>query len=75
MRLASNNNLNDTTMATLNYDIDNFSGTNTRGTRYDILSEGEVVYHDIPEESVDRLCEDMERKPYLYSNIKVVEIQ
>lgn len=58
----------------LSYDIDNFSGTQGRGVRYDILSDGQVIYHDIPEESVDRLCEEMERKPYLYGNIEVVEL-
>jgi len=58
-------------MARLDYDIDNFSGTQGRGTRYDILSDGDVIYHDIPEESVDRLCAEMERKPYLYGNIEV----
>ena len=61
-------------MARLDYDEDNFSGTWGRGTRYDILSDGIVVYHDIPEESVDRLCEQMERQPWLYSNIEVKEL-
>lgn len=58
----------------LSYDIDNFSGNHSRGVRYDILADGCIVYHDIPEESVDRLCEEMERKPYLYNNIEVKEI-
>ena len=61
-------------MTRLDYDIDNFSGTNGRGTRYDIVSDGEVIYHDVAEEEVDRLCEEMERKPYLYCDIKVVEL-
>ena len=61
-------------MTRLDYDEDNFSGTQGRGTRYDILSDGCVIYHDIPEESVDRLCEQMERQPYLYSNIEVKEL-
>jgi hypothetical protein len=61
-------------MARLDYDIDNFSGQHSRGTRYDILSDGCVIYHDVAEESVDQLCEEMERKPYLYSNIEVKEI-
>ena len=61
-------------MACLDYDIDNFSGRNCRGTRYDIKADGVVVYHDIAEESVDRLCEEMERKPWLYDNIEVVEL-
>lgn len=61
-------------MARLDYDEDNFSGTQGRGTRYDIIADGSVIYHDIPEESVDRLCEEMERKPWLYENIEVKEI-
>lgn len=43
----------------LYYDIDNFSGRYSRGIRYDIISDGNVIYHDVPEESVDRLCEEM----------------
>ena len=50
-------------MARLDYDDDNFSGRQGRGARYDILSDGDVVYHDIAEEAVDKLCEEMERKP------------
>ena len=61
-------------MARLDYDIDNFSGRNGRGIRYDILSDGCVIYHDVAEEAVDRLCEEMEHKPYLYKNIEVKEI-
>ena len=61
-------------MARLDYDENNFSGTQGRGTRYDIIADGAVIYHDIPEESVDRLCEEMERKPWIYSNIEVKEI-
>ena len=61
-------------MARLDYDIDNFSGQQSRGTRYDITSDGAVIYHDVPEEAVDRLCEDMQLKPYLYGNIEVFEI-
>ena len=58
----------------LSYDIDNFSGRHNRGTRYDIKADGYAVYHDVAEESVDRLCEEMERKPWLYNNIEVVEL-
>lgn len=61
-------------MTRLNYDEDNFSGRNGRGTRCDIKADGVVVYHDVAEESVDRLCEEMERKPLLYSNIECVEL-
>ena len=62
-------------MARLDYDDDNFSGIQVRGTRYDILSDGDVVYHDISEEAVDKLCEEMERKPWLYGEIEVIEIK
>ena len=58
----------------LDYDADNFSGRNGRGTRYDIKADGVVVYHDVAEECVDMLCEEMERKPWLYSNIECVEL-
>ena len=59
----------------LDYDIDNFSGRNGRGTRYDILADGMVVYHDVSENEVDRLCGEMERKPWLYTNIECVELK
>ena len=62
-------------MERLNYDEDNFSCRQGRGTRYDILSDGDVVYHDIAEEAVDKLCEEMERKPLLYGEIEVREIK
>ena len=62
-------------MAQLDYDEDNSSGIQVRGTRYDILSDGDVVYHDISEEAVDKLCEEMERKPWLYGEIEVIEIK
>ena len=62
-------------MARLDYDEDNFSGIQVRGTRYDILSDGDVVYHDISEEAVDKLCEEMELKPWLYGEIEVIEIK
>lgn len=61
-------------MTRLDYDEDNFSGTQGRGTRYDILADGCVIYHDIPEESVDHLCLEMARKPYLYDNVEVKEL-
>lgn len=61
-------------MARLDYDIDNFSGQNGRGTRYDILSDGCVIYHDVSEEEVDRLCLEMARKPYLYGEVEVKEL-
>ena len=63
------------TMALLNYDEDNFSGLQGRGTRYDILSDGDVVYHDISEKAVDKLCNEMEHKQWLYGEIEVREIK
>ena len=62
-------------MARLDYDEDNFIGRQGRGTRYDIIADGFVVYHDIAEEAVDRLCEEMGRKPWLYGEIEVIEIK
>ena len=62
-------------MERLNYDEDNFSGRQGRGTRYDILYNGDVVYHDIAEEAVDKLCEEMEHKQWLYGEIEVREIK
>ena len=62
-------------MARLDYDIDNFSGRQGRGTRYDILSDGDVVYHDIADEDVDNLCNEMEHKQWLYGEIEVREIK
>ena len=61
--------LNETT---LDYDMDNFSGRWGRGPRYDILVDGEVYYSDVPDESVDRLCADLERQGY--ENIQVQEL-
>ena len=57
---------------TLDYDMDNFSGRWGRGPRYDILVDGEVYYSDVPDESVDRLCADLERRGY--ENIRVQEL-
>ena len=57
---------------TLDYDMDNFSGRWSRGTRYDILVDDEPYYSDVPEESVDRLISDLERQGY--ENIRAVEI-
>ena len=51
-------------MVRLDYDEDNFSGIQVRGTRYDISKE-----------AVDKLCEEMERKPWLYGEIEVIEIK
>jgi hypothetical protein len=57
---------------TLDYDMDNFSGRWSRGPRYDILVDGDVYYSDVPEESVDRLYADLERRGY--ENIQVQEL-
>ena len=60
-------------MTRLDYDIDNFSGRWTRGTRYDILIDGEVYYHDVPEESVDELARRLSER-YPVEEIEVVEL-
>lgn len=59
-------------MARLDYDIDNFSGRYSRGTRYNIVADGYIVYHDVCEESVDRLAEELNQEGY--ENIEVVEL-
>ena len=47
---------------TLDYDMDNFSGRWSRGPRYDILVDGYTEYSDVPDEAVDRCCDEIERK-------------
>lgn len=56
----------------LDYDIDNFSGRWGRGPRYNILVDGYVYYRDVPDESVDKLCAQLERQGE--ENIQVVEL-
>lgn len=61
----------------LDYDMDNFSGRWNRGQRYDIIVDGYVEYHDIPEEAIDRCCYEVERKYGEWGEepkIEVVEI-
>lgn len=56
----------------LDYDMDNFSGRWNRGPRFDILVDGEVYYHDVPDESVDKLYSQLQRQGY--DNVEVQEI-
>ena len=56
----------------LDYDIDNFSGRWGRGPRYNILVDDYVYYRDVPDESVDKLCAQLERQGE--ENIQVVEL-
>lgn len=58
-------------MARLDYDEDNFSGRYSRGVRYDIYVNGIIEYSDIPEESVDRLCDDIERRYRYMDNLEI----
>lgn len=51
-------------MARLDYDMDNFSGRWSRGTRYDIEMNGEVYYQDVPEDAVWRLEQEL-REQYV----------
>lgn len=62
-------------MTPLNYDIDNFSGRNSRGARYDIIADDAIIYHDVCEDEIDTLIERMRQKPYLYNNIEAVRIK
>lgn len=60
---------------TLDYDMDNFSGRWNRGQRCQILVDGYPYYQDVPEESVDRLIEDlMDRLGYTEDEIEVVDL-
>lgn len=58
---------------TLDYDMDNFSGKWSRGTRYDIIADGDVYYHDVSENEVDELYRLLSLKPWI-GNIEVKEI-
>ena len=49
-------------MARLDYDMDNFSGRWSRGTRYDIELNGNPYYTDIPEDVVDKLARELAEK-------------
>lgn len=49
-------------MARLDYDMDNFSGRWSRGTRYDIELNGNPYYTDIPEDVVDKLARELAKK-------------
>jgi hypothetical protein len=64
--------LNETTFSDLD-DMDNYSWQYSRGERFDIYVDGHLEYHDIPEESVDRICDMLERAPY-EQNIEVKRI-
>lgn len=46
----------------LDYDEDNFSGNYSRGPRYDVCFDGYCIYHDVPEEAVDHLADEVERQ-------------
>lgn len=56
----------------LSYDMDNFSGKWSRGDRYNILVDGEVYYKDVPEVSVDKLVNQLEKRGY--QNVTVVDL-
>ena len=49
-------------MARLDYDMDNFSGRQSRGTRYDIELNGKPYYEDVPEDVVDDLARELEEE-------------
>lgn len=49
-------------MARLDYDMDNFSGRWSRGTRYDIELNGNVYYSDVAEDVVDKLARELEEE-------------
>ena len=57
-------------MTRLDYNEDNFFGTESRGTRYDIYVDGNLYFQDVNEAEVDRLCETYERNG---RSVEVVE--
>lgn len=64
-------------MARLDYDMDNFSGRWSRGTRYDIELNGSVYYSDVPEDMVDKLARELaeENEPFYGEGcVKVFEL-
>ena len=64
-------------MTRLDYDIDNFSGRYNRGTRYNILLDGEVEYADVSEYEVNDLASQLECKAERLGlgEVEVVEIE
>ena len=42
-------------MTRLDYDIDNFSGRHSRGTRYNIYLDDDLVFKDVSEKDIERL--------------------
>lgn len=64
-------------MARLDYDMDNFSGRWSRGTRYDIELNGNPYYTDIPESTVWKLARELEEEwnpIYGEGCVKVIEL-
>lgn len=51
-------------MARLDYNEDNFFGTEGRGTRYNIRVNGQLAYSDVCDSEVDYLCREIERQAY-----------
>lgn len=60
-------------MTRLDYNEDNFFGTESRGTRYDIYVDGVLHYSKVTDRECDHLCEDFIRMGYDYDNIEVKE--
>lgn len=59
-------------MTRLDYNEDNYFDTQGRGTRYNIIGDGQIIYKDVSENEVDRLYDSI--APYLYDNIVCVEV-
>lgn len=59
-------------MARLDYDVDNFSGTHYRGTRYALLVDGRVERTDLSESDADYLAEMYLKKGY--EDIQIIEM-
>lgn len=59
-------------MTRLDYDVDNFSGTNYRGTRYALSVDGSVVKTDLSEDDADYYAELYARNGS--EDIEVIEL-
>ena len=50
----------------LDYDMDNFSGRWSRGPRYNIYIGDTLMYRDVPEETADRVWDEVCRKAEMW---------
>lgn len=59
----------------LDYDEDNFSGRNYRPAHYDIYIGDYIEYHGVPEDAVDRLYYEAQRKAEMWGDeVRIQEV-